>query len=333
VKALLVVFALPLSLLVACGDSSPAGRGGAGGAAADGGGGAGGALLPEDFIDPTSYDCTAEGPFEAKARPYEFGCVHDPACTSRFVVAHRMGSRFAPENSLAALRASILLGVDIVETDVRLTKDNRAVLLHDGDIDRTLGGSGSVNDFTLAELQALPMLPGPSPAAGDFSCEKLPSIEEALAVGAGKVVIEFETKETAAAIVTAHYLADQGLYQSAYIQCTPDECDAVRAEVPDVPIMVRVTEMSQLAVAFAYDPPPILIEVSPEDDFLAAPVLDSIHDNGIKAFTDVFTSADAGWLFGADTSLFPYFFDLGLDALQTEFPHIALYAIDRAEPL
>jgi glycerophosphoryl diester phosphodiesterase len=322
-----------LPLLAACGDDSAVGGAGEGGSGGSGGSGGEAQLGPEDFIDPASYDCGADGPFEPAERPYAFGCIHDPECTSRFVVAHRMGSRFAPENSLAALRASILIGVDIVETDVRLTQDGRAVLLHDQEVDRTLDGTGSVNDFTLAELQAMAMLPSGAPTSGDFSCERLPTVEEALAVGAGKIVIEFETKETAAAIVAAEHMQAAGLYESAYIQCTPDECDQIRAAVPDVPIMVRVKESSELAVAAAYDPPPILVELSDADGLLDAAVLDGIHAAGTKAFTNVFTSADLAWLFDSDLSQFPYYFDLGLDALQTEFPHIALHAIGRAEPL
>ncbi|MBL8740768.1 MAG: glycerophosphodiester phosphodiesterase family protein, partial [Myxococcales bacterium] len=297
-------------LFAGCGDDSPSGGAAAGGSGTGGAEGAGGAdqLGAEDFLDPARYDCGASGPFDPPERPYPFGCIHDPDCTSRFVVAHRMGSRFAPENSLAALRASILLGVDIVETDVRMTKDGHAVLLHDGEIDRTLAGTGAVNDLTLAELQALEMLPNGDPTSGDFSCERIPTVEEALALGAGKIVIEFETKEVAAAIVAAEHMQAEGLYESAYIQCTPDECDQVRAVVPDVPIMVRVTQMDQLPIAAAYDPPPILVEVSPETDFLEAEVLDGIRSTGTKTFTDVFTSADLAWLFDSDVSLFPYFY-------------------------
>ncbi len=329
----LLLLALATALL-ACGDDSGEGAGGSGANGGAGGSGGSGAapLAPEDFIDPKSYDCNA-GDVSPPERPYRFGCLHDSACTSRFVVAHRMGGRFAPENSLSALRGSIAMGVDVAETDVRSTADGEVVLVHDVDIDRTVDGTGLVSELTLAELTALPLLPGASPPGGDFSCDRVPTIQQALAVARGKIVIEFETKETPAAITTAQYLSDQGLYQSAYIQCTPDECDAIRAVVPDVPIMVRVKEMSELALAAAYDPPPIMVELSPESEFLEEAVLDGIHAYGAKTFTDVFTSADAAWLLGQDASLFDYFFDQQLDALQTEFPHIALWGIGRATPL
>ena len=73
------------------------------------------------------------------------------------MAGHRIATPFAPENSLSALRAAILLGVDVVETDVRLTADGVVVLIHDGSVERTLEGSGDVDQLTLAELQSLPM--------------------------------------------------------------------------------------------------------------------------------------------------------------------------------
>ena len=56
------------------------------------------------------------------------------------VVAHRGDWRNAPENSLQAIQYCIDMGVDMVEIDVRKTKDGHIVLMHDGSIDRTTNG-------------------------------------------------------------------------------------------------------------------------------------------------------------------------------------------------
>lgn len=321
------------ALAGACGDDA-GGAGGEAGAGIGGAGGAGGAdgLSASDFVDPGSYDCRA-GDASPPLRPYRFGCLHDAGCTSRFIAAHRMGTIFAPENSLSALRASIVIGADVAETDVRSTLDGRVVLIHDAEVDRTLDASGNVRDFTLAEIQEMTMVPkATDPPDADFSCDRAPTIEEALAVAAGKIVIEFETKETEAGILTAQYLSDNALYGSAYLQCAPEECDAIRAVVPDVPIMVRVTEMAHLDRVEAYDPPPILVEIDASQQWLDAGVLDRIHGTGAKAFTNAFYSADLV-AFGGDYSLYGEMFDKDLQVLQTEFPHWALYGIGRASPL
>jgi glycerophosphoryl diester phosphodiesterase len=71
-------------------------------------------------------------------------------------IAHRGG--IVPghaENTLAAYRRSISIGVDVIEIDLRGTRDGEIVILHDETLDRTTDGSGNVTDHTLAELNQL----------------------------------------------------------------------------------------------------------------------------------------------------------------------------------
>ena len=70
-------------------------------------------------------------------------------------IAHRGASAIAPENTLASIHAAIALGVDYVETDVRLTQDGVPILLHDADLNRTGGMSHSlpVHQLSFKEIQ------------------------------------------------------------------------------------------------------------------------------------------------------------------------------------
>jgi hypothetical protein len=65
-----------------------------------------------------------------------------------------------PENSLQSLKRAAVLGVDIVEMDLKRTKDGQLVLMHDKTLDRTTTGSGPVSDHTLGELQSLTLRAG-----------------------------------------------------------------------------------------------------------------------------------------------------------------------------
>lgn len=58
----------------------------------------------------------------------------------------------APENTHASFRHAIEAGFEAVEFDVRLTKDKRAVVLHDTSLDRTTTCAGPVSKITLAAL-------------------------------------------------------------------------------------------------------------------------------------------------------------------------------------
>lgn len=71
------------------------------------------------------------------------------------IVGHRGAKGEAPENTLAGFTYAQQRGLRAVEFDVRLTKDNQVVVMHDATVDRTTNGSGAVQDLTLAELTAL----------------------------------------------------------------------------------------------------------------------------------------------------------------------------------
>ena len=71
------------------------------------------------------------------------------------VIAHAGGLGLHPENTLEAFAASAALGCDMLEMDVRLTKDGALVTHHDATVTRTSNGSGAVIDHLLAELMAL----------------------------------------------------------------------------------------------------------------------------------------------------------------------------------
>ena len=94
-----------------------------------------------------------------------------------YVAAHRGWSKEYPENTMLAFRKALELGVDQLETDVRITRDNELVLIHDGTVDRTTNGSGAVRDLTLAELQALDAGSWKGEA---FAGEKIPKFTDLL---------------------------------------------------------------------------------------------------------------------------------------------------------
>src|SRR5215212_8356264 len=71
------------------------------------------------------------------------------------VIAHRGGAGLWPENTLYAFERAAAMGVDVIETDVRATKDGELVVIHDDNVNRTTGGAGAVGALTLAELKRL----------------------------------------------------------------------------------------------------------------------------------------------------------------------------------
>jgi glycerophosphoryl diester phosphodiesterase len=71
------------------------------------------------------------------------------------VIAHQGGELLAPSNTMASFENAANMGVDVLETDIHITKDGHLVTIHDPSVDRTTNGKGNVADLTLAELQSL----------------------------------------------------------------------------------------------------------------------------------------------------------------------------------
>ncbi len=83
------------------------------------------------------------------------------------LIAHRGGSRLAPENTLLAFeRAVTWWNADVLELDVHPTRDGEVVVFHDDTLDRTTDGAGPVADHDLDTIRALDAGANFTPDAG-----------------------------------------------------------------------------------------------------------------------------------------------------------------------
>ncbi len=71
------------------------------------------------------------------------------------LMAHRGASDELPENTLAAFERALDQGAAVLETDIRFTRDDQIILMHDATVDRTTNGRGIVSQMTLAEIKQL----------------------------------------------------------------------------------------------------------------------------------------------------------------------------------
>lgn len=75
------------------------------------------------------------------------------------IIGHRGAKVLAPENTLASLTKALEHNVDVIETDIHVTKDNVAVLAHNKDVEAETGERYIVGDHTYAELlESVPSL-------------------------------------------------------------------------------------------------------------------------------------------------------------------------------
>lgn len=70
-------------------------------------------------------------------------------------IAHQGGEIEAPSNTMYALKTAVEKGADVLEIDVHATADREIVVIHDAEVDRTTNGTGSVDEMTTEQVQAL----------------------------------------------------------------------------------------------------------------------------------------------------------------------------------
>lgn len=69
--------------------------------------------------------------------------------------AHRGFATTFPENTLVAVDSALARGADGIESDVQLTSDSVAVIIHDATVDRTTNGTGNVGNLTASQIRSL----------------------------------------------------------------------------------------------------------------------------------------------------------------------------------
>lgn len=118
--------------------------------------------------------------------------LQNPAKDYVLAVSHRGDWRYAPENSLMAVQRCIDLGLDIVEIDVRLTKDGHLVAMHDKTVDRTTNGKGLLSEMTLEEVKQLRL----KNACGvRHSKQQVPTLEEIMTLTKDKIMVNLDKTE------------------------------------------------------------------------------------------------------------------------------------------
>lgn len=73
------------------------------------------------------------------------------------IIGHRGAAGVELENTLASIKRALQAGVDAVEIDVRLTKDERLVLSHDEHLSRISDSKAKIRELTLEELNNIPL--------------------------------------------------------------------------------------------------------------------------------------------------------------------------------
>ncbi len=238
------------------------------------------------------------------------------------VIAHRAGRAIAPENTLAAIRNAIRLGVDYVELDVRTSKDGVLVIMHDSTVDRTTNGKGAVKNLDLATLRGLD---AGSKFDPKYAQEKIPMFDEVLALCKGKVHIyvdhkEAPTEQVFAAIKKYHMANEVVVYND------PEDLKAWKRIAPKIPVMPSLPDSFRKSGGIAEFEKGLPAEVL-DGNVLewTAELVEQAHALGVKVYVDNLGAWD-------NPDGFRKAMAMGVDGIQTDHPD-QLLAVLKAKPL
>lgn len=202
------------------------------------------------------------------------------------VAAHRAEHTDFPENSIAAIEASIQHDIDIIEIDIRQTKDGKLILMHDSTVDRTTTGTGNISKYTWEELQKLYLLHNGEPTG-----ERIPLLEDVFQTIKGKIMVDLDFKLDKVKAVRQTYnlihkysLEDQVLFFLYDYRYIP----RLQKLNPMIKIMPRAHNVSDIQKILAYDIDIIHID----DSFYSDELMKNVRDKGIRLWSNALGKYD-----------------------------------------
>jgi len=168
------------------------------------------------------------------------------ASNSRVLIAaHRGCWQSAPENSLAALRAAIDAGADIVELDVRATGDGVFVLLHDPTLDRTSTSTGHVVNAQFSKIRRAALKMAVAHRRPIVPGEFLPTLSQALETARDRIVVSLDIKAPTQTDMISRLVIGSGMAPQVFVKAQVDsEADVLRLKAN--PLFGRITFVPQI---------------------------------------------------------------------------------------
>lgn len=205
--------------------------------------------------------------------------------TKKFLCfAHRGAKGYAPENTLLAIQQAINMGAEWIEIDVHFV-DGHLIVTHDSTVPQ---GQNVIDLYACSfdEIRAINLSQN----------QKIPTLEEVLAVIEGSANLNVELKGKESAVPTVSLLlsaikerrfSEENFFISSFIF---DELEAVRSRMPQVKIGVLVEENIASAIVFAKGIRAYSMNIPVKTATKDA--IEMIQRNGLKVF--VYTVNDSG---------------------------------------
>ncbi|QXP69868.1 glycerophosphodiester phosphodiesterase family protein [Polaribacter sp. R2A056_3_33] len=236
---------------------------------------------------------------------------------SILVAAHRGAHMGNFENSIESSLKSIELGVDIIEVDVKTTKDGQLILMHDSSIDRTTTGTGEVEDLTLAEIKAFKL----KAPYGRISKESVPTFEEFLKVVKGKIMVDVDMKTDNVEGLVKAVNEFGNKNEVFYFDNDYNQLERIKILDKSAQLMPRAYSLKMADSAVVkFNPKVIHIDTG----FNTKEVGDLLKENNARIWINTLGEKDAEIRYGSGEKIIEELIKNGANIIQTDEPEMLL---------
>lgn len=245
----------------------------------------------------------------------------DASSSEVLVASHRATHNRYPENSLKAIQESINLGVDIIEIDVKVSKDGVPFLMHDGKLDRTTSGKGDPEELTWEELQEFFIVD-----KGKRTPFKIPTLEEALELADGKILVDLDLKTDRIEKVIQVVRKTDTKEIVFFFDSDYEVLSRIHAADKDFMIMPRAHSIAQVDSAIAlFDPPVVHIDFS----FYTPACVQMIKDSDARIWINALGEPDVDVRSGKTKRALKKLLSSGANIIQTDEPELLMEALEK----
>lgn len=238
-------------------------------------------------------------------------------------VAAHQGGGFSPNaNTLLQFREAARLGVDIIETDLRLSKDGVVLVFHDKNLMKNTNCWGSIESKTFAQIRTCKF---------NKSAEPIPTFEELLKWAKGKVLINAELKSDEVTEFALSLSAKLGMTESVFFQTTKskDRYERARKYHRAAYLLYAPQDEKDLAWALALNDPKLLIIELQPNLYNRPDVMQAIHSHGKFATSNSFYASEDE---EKSTAACGAIYKMGFDIATTDQPESCVKQRNRLFP-
>lgn len=233
------------------------------------------------------------------------------------VSAHRGGpARGFPENAIETFENAYRHQPLIIECDVQMTGDSVLILMHDETLGRTTTGSGNVADWDFSALRDL-RLKDPD---GNATPHRIPTLDEALQWGAGRVVFTIDVKRGVPyPMVIDAIRRNQAEAYSVVITYNAEQAAVVHQLAPDLMISASIHSRDDLLRLGDRNIPDNRLIAFVGTTDVAPAVYELLHNHGILCILGTMGNIDKQAAARGD-SVYTRLVESGADILSTDRP-------------